>query len=469
MKNNKINIIIQIIIIVLILFSCERKKPLNFEKEYTWNFIEKSTKIDKKQILRNYENQIKILENKDEFRLFGSKYKKVKKKKINSSGFTGDSFSILYDSSRYFDYFKFNKGIYFKKDYEHKDVFQIYYKFYKFNPKTYKIEFIDKKIKVPRNGPGGMGKNYSGKTTHYIDHENFWYCSFDTKQFHWWRFDNKYIDTFNMNVDNKYFYVARTFLMLPKYNKNDLLITPNFVTGNHFKTNRWWLKKPLLYSIDMVDNTYSNIDLDFKIKNEHNYIASIDNGYFKDETVILMGTEPVILFLNKNYKIIKKLDLKKVYKKYDLKNLYENYKLIQPWGKVFNISDKYLIVMTPIFHFSDYNKISIEGIKNSKEFYDKWDKIVNTEEVGNRKDVKKRVAILINKKTKKIEKSELVQLPVFSHDYYFMGPFLNVDYFILKEMKYIIINLKYTKQLKALNNHKERKWNTYYYVYKKTK
>jgi hypothetical protein len=257
--------------------------------------------------------------------------------------------------------------------------------------------------------------------------------------------------------------------MLPNYKKNDLLITPNFVIGNHLKANKWWLKKPLLYKIDMYDSSYSKIDLNFKIKNEHNFIAAIDNGYTADETMILMGTEPIILFLNENYNIIKKLDLKNTYKKHKLEHLYEDFELTQPWGKVFNVSDKYVLILSPIFHFSDYNKVSIKGVKNSKEKLKKQKKITDTEEVGNREDAKKRVVILVNKKTKKVEKSEIVDLSVFYYDHYFCGPFIDTNFFVLKDMNYIIINVSLTKQLKRVEDFRDRKWKNYYYVYKRQK
>ncbi|HMA69773.1 MAG TPA: hypothetical protein VKN74_07855 [Candidatus Mcinerneyibacterium sp.] len=462
------------ILLILILcianfLSCKHENKLDPENFiYSWSSIKSTTDLSKKQIKKNYRKQIKILEGIDRFYFFGTYYNKVKetsfgdKKKRNAQLITP-----LFSSSRNLSYYKFLHGIYFKREYEYNKIKTRFYKFYLFNSQKYEFEYKNKKILVPHDGPGSMGAEYSGITSNYIDDKYFWYSSFDTKQFQWWGFDNKYIDTFNMNVDNKYFYISRTFLMLPKYKQKDLLITPNFVVGSFLKSNKWWLDKPLLYKIDMYDSTYSRIDLDFKIEDEHNYIAAIDNGYTEKETIILMGTEPVILFLNDDYKIIKEIDLKRVYKKHGLEHLYEDYKLTQPWGKVFNVSDEHLLIMSPLFHFSDYNKISLDGVDNSKVYHKKIAKITDLKEVGDRNDVRKRLAILINKRTKKVEKSKIVELPVFSHYYYFFGPFLDIDYYVLKDMKYIIINLSYTKQLRRLEDFKDRKWENYYYVYKR--
>ena len=458
-------VLLILILCIAIFLSCKRGESFHPEMIYEWSYVEKDLGISKKQILKNYHNQIKNLENTDEIFLLGNNYRKVVIKKNNER----NKYMVysLIRSPQYFDYFKFNKGIYYNKAYTYKDIQRMYYKFYKFNPKTYKFEYINKKIEVPHDGPGSMGASYMGMTPHYVNDKYFWYSSFDTKQFHWWGFDNKYIDTFNMNVDNKYFYIARTFLMLPKYGKKDLLITPNFVGLGFFKTNKWWLEKPLLYKIDMHDSTYSRIDLDFKIQDEHNYIAAIDNGYSEKETIILMGTEPLILFLNDDYKIIKKIHLKKVYKKYGLEHLYEDYELTQPWGKIFNVSDEHLLIMSPLFHFSDYKKISFDGVDNTKEKIKRMQKASDTEEVGERKNKKKRLAILVNKKEKKVEKSEVVELPNYSYCEYFCGPYLKANYYILKDMKYIIINISYTEQFKRLEKIRDRKWKNYYYVYKR--
>ncbi|TYB30235.1 MAG: hypothetical protein FXF47_10255, partial [Candidatus Mcinerneyibacterium aminivorans] len=456
-----------IFIIMILLLSCNQEKSLHPEMIYEWDYVEKELGISKNQILKNYNEQIEVLKKTDKIFLFGNSYKKIKKE--YEKGYNVNKIHPLFSSSNAIDYFKFNDGIYFNRDLTHKKTRQIFYRFYKFNNKKYKFEYINKKISVPHNGPGAMGAEYIGSTPQYIDDKYLWYSSFDTKQFHWWGFDNKYIDTFNMNIDNKHFYTSRTFFMLPKYKKNDLLITPNFVGIGFLKTNKWWLDKPLLYKIDMYDSTYSKIDLDFKIKNEHNHIAVLDNGYSEKETMILMGTEPIILFLNDNYKIIKKIDLKRVYKKYGLEHLYEDYQLTQPWGKIFNVSDEYMLIMTPLFHFSDYKRISFEGIDNIKEKTERMQEAGEREEVGSRKDGKKRLAILINKKSKKVENSEIVKLPVFSNYWYFCGPYMNVKYYILKDMKYIVINLSYTKQFRRLESVGDRKWKNYYYVYKRQK
>jgi len=310
------------------------------------------------------------------------------------------------------------------------------------------ITITNKQIIIPERGPFSVPiyKYHSPM----INKELPGISLYDTNKrvLHLWDLNGIHYDLFNFNFDNEYFYLSTGMWYSIDLKKNIVWGVP----AQHipFRYSAFHpMEHPTIYRYDVNDNKYKEIIVPYRPVSGYDAHASLFLNNQLGGFIYIFAASPEILFLSDNMEMIESLDLRSVFDSNHMTYSYKSYKYMIPWGNIYNISERYLVLLIPVYHEKEYT------LKKGSDLAHTMRLTIETPRkyLGREEDDHQRLAILIDKKKKNVVKSEIFNAGFNFNHKSRTGEFFNCEMLILKDGEHILYRYSY-----LIPNRQNGKW-----------
>jgi len=415
-----------------LLFACSRQNPDHltigeFLKDYGYT-IKKAQKEIHAQLDRL---------NRESFILLGERYGLVYAVELTDEEDSRikqiDFFSPIVKENNYFDSSK-NKFI---DDYGEKPYRIIeFYQFDNQGNQFFKIK--GKLIQLPNTGPFASfwHQPVFAKMEYEIPGMSFY--NPHKRVLHVWNMNGNHYDSYNFDFNDEYFYLSTGMSYVFDAQKKEVLGIPFTQTPYRFSAFKP-MKQPVVYRHDIAKQSYENITIQASPQNgnEAHPLMFLENPY--GGYLYFYAAAPEILFLSDDLEVVESLDLRTVFDKHDLAYHYDTYKYMIPWGNIYNISDRFIVISSPLRHLEEYTLKKRKNLAMT---------IRSTEEtrcrfLGDKEKDHLRFVVLVDKKERKVVKSEIFNAGFNYNHQYRTGLFFACDMYFMKDLETIVYLYKY--------------------------
>ena len=270
----------------------------------------------------------------------------------------------------------------------------------------------------------------------------------DRRVLHLWGEDGNHFDCYNFNFDNKHFYYSSGMWSVVDLKENIIWGVP-FEYFSFLFSAIYPVEYPTIYRYDVQDNKYKEIIVPYRPVSGYDAHASLFLKNPQGGFIYIFAASPEILFLSDNMDVIKSLDLRSVFDSNHMANSYKGYKYMIPWGDIYDISERFLILLLPVYHEEEYT------LKKGSDLAHTMRLTIETPRkyLGREEDDHQRLAMLIDKKKKNVVKSGIFDAGFNFNHKNRTGEFFNCEMLILKDGDHILYRYSY-----LIPNKENGKW-----------
>jgi hypothetical protein len=432
-----------------LLFACSRQNPDHltigeFLKDYGY-----TTKKAQKEI----HAQLDML-NRESFTLMGETYRLVHAEELSNkkdSRITKiDFFFPIVKENNFLDS---SKNM-FVDDYHEKPYRIIeFYQFDVTRNKFFKVEGMS--IQLPNTGPFAWPWHQPAFPKMEYEIPGMSYYNSHKRVLHVWNMNGNHYDSYNFNFNDEYFYLSTGMSYVFNVKNNLIVGIPFSFIPYRFSAFKP-MKQPVVYRHDIAKQSYDNITIQASPQNgnEAHPLMFLKNPY--GGYLYFYAAAPEILFLSDDLDVMESMDLRNVYDKHDLSYHYDTYKYMVPWGDIYNISDRFIVISTPLHHLEDYTLKKGKTLSKTS----KYTESTRRHFLGDKKKDHLRLVILIDKKERKVIKSEIFDAGFNYNHQYRTGLFFECEMYFMKDLETIVYFYKYiepnekTAQIKYFSSDK---------------
>ena len=341
--------------------------------------------------------------------------------------------------------------------------------FYRFNGKNNQFfNLPETGVCLPVKGPFAFPYQFLAFPKMEYEIPGMSYYNSHKRVLHVWNMNGNHYDSYNFDFNDEYFYLSTGMSYVFDAQKKEVLGIPFTQTPYRFSAFKP-MKQPVVYRHDIAKQSYENITIQASPQNgnEAHPLMFLENPY--GGYLYFYAAAPEILFLSDDLEVVESLDLRKVYDEYGLKHHYDTYRFLVPWGGIYNISDRFIVISSPLYHLEDYTLKKGETLALTS----KYTQVTRRHFLGDREKDHLRFVILIDKKERKVVKSEIFDAGFNYNHQYRTGLFFDCDMYFMKDLDTIVYLYKYiepdekTAQIKYFSSDKPYRY--FMSVYKRKK
>ena len=341
--------------------------------------------------------------------------------------------------------------------------------FYRFDEeKMHFVNIPETGIRLPVQGPFAFPYQFLAFPKMEYEVPGMSYYNSHKRVLHVWNMNGNHYDSYNFDFNDEYFYLSTGMSYVFDAQKKEVLGIPFTQTPYRFSAFKP-MKQPVVYRHDIAKQSYENITIQASPQNgnEAHPLMFLENPY--GGYLYFYAAAPEILFLSDDLEVVESLDLRKVYGEYGLKHHYDTYRFLVPWGGIYNISDRFIVISSPLYHLEDYTLKKGETLALTS----KYTQVTRRHFLGDREKDHLRFVILIDKKERKVVKSEIFDAGFNYNHQYRTGLFFDCDMYFMKDLDTIVYLYKYiepdekTAQIKYFSSDKPYRY--FMSVYKRKK
>jgi len=319
----------------------------------------------------------------------------------------------------------------------------------KFNAENSQFMLItNEQIRIPERGPFSVPiyKYHSPMINKELPGISFY--DSNKRVLHLWDQSGTHYDLYNFNFDNEYFYLSTGMWYSIDLKKNIVWGVP----AQHipFRYSAFHpMEYPTIYRYDIQDNKYKEIMVPYRPVSGYDAHASLFLKNPWGGFIYIFAASPEILFLNDNIDVIQSLDLRSVFDSNHMANSYKGYKYMIHWGDIYDISERFLILLLPVYHEEEYT------LKKGSDLAHTMRLTIESRKkyLGCEEDDHQRLAMLIDKKERKVIQSEIFDAGFNFNHKNRTGEFFNCEMLILKDGDHILYRYCY-----LIPNRQNGKW-----------
>jgi len=304
--------------------------------------------------------------------------------------------------------------------------------FYRFND-NYQFETTGRQITLPQKGPFAWPWHQPVHAQMEYEVPGISFYNPYKRVLHIWNIDGTHYDSYNFNFNDEYFYLSTGISYVFDDHKGLVLGIPFTDFPYRFSAFKP-MEKPIVYRHDINKQSFENITIQASPHNgnEAHPLIFLENPY--GGYLYFYAAAPEILFLSDNLDVSASLNLSNYYDKYGLQYHYENYRYMIPWGDIFNISDRYLVISSPLYHLEDYRlkkgktlALTMKNTEGTRHHF-----------LGRKDRDNKRFVLLIDKKERKVVRSEIFDAGFNYNHQYRTGMFFECEMYFMKDLDTIV-------------------------------
>lgn len=319
----------------------------------------------------------------------------------------------------------------------------------KFDAQNFGFDTItDKKIVIPEGGPFSVPiyKYHSPMVNTELPGISLYDST--KRVLHLWYQNGNHYDLYNFNFDNEYFYLSTGMWYFIDLKKNIVWGVP----AQHipFRYSAFHpMEYPTIYRYDIQDNKYTEIIVPYRPVSGYDAHAGLFLKNPQGGFIYIFAASPEILFLSDNMDVIQSLDLRSVFESNHMANSYKSYKYMIHWGDIYDISERFLVLLLPVYHEEEYT------LKKGSDLAHTMRLTIESRKkyLGCKEDDHQRLAMLIDKKKKNVVTSEIFDAGFNFNHKSRTGEFFNSEMLILKDGDYILYRYSY-----LIPNKQNGKW-----------
>ncbi|HDS02407.1 MAG TPA: hypothetical protein ENN72_01705 [Firmicutes bacterium] len=267
--------------------------------------------------------------------------------------------------------------------------------------------------------------------------------------------NGNHYDSYNFNFNDEYFYLSTGMSYVFNAQKKEILGIPFTQIPYRFSAFKP-MEQPVVYRHDIAKQSYDNITIQASPQNgnEAHPLMFLENPY--GGYLYFYAAAPEILFLSDDLEVVESVDLRDVYDKHNLSYHYDTYQYMIPWGGIYNISDRFIVISSPLHHLEEYTlkkrknlALTIRSTEGTRCRF-----------LGDKEKDHLRLVILIDKKERKVIKSEIFNAGFNYNHQYRTGLFFECEMYFMKDLETIVYFYKYiepnekTAQIKYFSSDK---------------